>query len=85
MAETLEKEDKKADSIEFYKQASYFLAPPKPRTHWSGRISWRSSSPWATASCECLAVQAADLFAGEEQTSEANKCRLKVLIPPWQP
>ena len=23
-------------------------------------------------------MQAADLFAGEEQTSEANKCRLKV-------
>ena len=23
-------------------------------------------------------AQAADLFAGEEQTSEANKCRLKV-------
>ena len=32
MAETLEKEDKKADSIEFYKQASSFLAPPKTRT-----------------------------------------------------
>jgi hypothetical protein len=25
-------------------------------------------------------MQAADLFAGEEQTSEANKCRLKVSL-----
>ena len=27
-----------------------------------------------------LAPQAAELYAGEEQSSEANKCRLKVLI-----
>jgi alpha-soluble NSF attachment protein len=41
VGETLEKEGKKQDSIEFFRQAG-------------------------------------DLFSGEEQTSEANKCRLKV-------
>ena len=32
------------------------------------------------ASKSDLGLQAADLYAGEEQTSEANKCRIKVKI-----
>ena len=38
----------------------------------------KGAAHWADP--KTIALQAADLFSGEEQTSEANKCRLKVSI-----